>query len=33
MMIDPNAKLAEVLHIAQEYLDLAVKARDHHAPD
>jgi hypothetical protein len=28
MMIDPQAKLAEVLHAAQEYLDLAVNARD-----
>jgi hypothetical protein len=28
MMIDPHAKLAEVLHAAQEYLDLAVNARD-----
>jgi hypothetical protein len=27
-MIDPHAKLAEVLHTAQEYLDLAVDARD-----
>jgi hypothetical protein len=28
MMINPHAKLAEVLHAAQEYLDLAVNARD-----
>jgi hypothetical protein len=28
MTFDPHAKLAEVLHAAQEYLDLAVNARD-----
>jgi hypothetical protein len=27
-MIDPHTKLAEVLDRAQEYLDLAIKARD-----